>query len=34
MKDIVSELPVIMNHFMDSEELRTCKKCGSVMQRV
>lgn len=34
MKDIVSELPVIMNHFMDSEELRTCKQCGSVMQRV
>ena len=34
MKDIVKELPVIMNHFMDSEELRTCKQCGAVMERV
>ncbi|MCB9285632.1 MAG: 3-hydroxyanthranilate 3,4-dioxygenase [Lewinellaceae bacterium] len=34
MKDIVAELPVIMNHFMDSEDLRTCKKCGAVMERV
>ncbi len=34
MKDIVSELPVLMNRFMDSEELRTCKSCGAVMERV
>lgn len=34
MVDIVNQLPVVMNHFMDSEELRTCKHCGSVMQPV
>lgn len=34
MKDIVAELPVVMKHFMDSEDLRTCKKCGQVMEAV
>ncbi len=34
MKDIVNELPPIMNHFMDSEELRTCANCGTIMERV
>jgi 3-hydroxyanthranilate 3,4-dioxygenase len=29
--DIVNQLPVIMNAFMGSEDLRTCKKCGAVM---
>jgi len=33
MKDIVNQLPVVMNAFMDSEELRTCSKCGAVMER-
>lgn len=34
MSDIVNELPPIMNSFMASEELRTCNKCGSVMEKV
>lgn len=34
MKDIVNQLPVVMKHFMDSEDLRTCKSCGAVMERV
>ena len=34
MKDIVKELPVVMNDFMSSEELRTCSACGTVMERV
>ena len=34
MSDIVNQLPVAMNAFMDSEDLRTCKKCGAVMSRV
>jgi 3-hydroxyanthranilate 3,4-dioxygenase (EC 1.13.11.6) len=32
MSDIVNQLPVLMNNFMNSAELRTCKKCGAVMQ--
>lgn len=32
MKNIVTELPPLMNRFMASEELRTCKKCNAVMQ--
>jgi 3-hydroxyanthranilate 3,4-dioxygenase len=32
MKDIVKELPVAMNNFFASETLRTCQKCGAVMQ--
>ena len=30
--DIVNQLPIIMNGFMGSADLRTCKKCGAVMQ--
>ena len=33
MKDIVNELPPLMNGFMNSEELRTCNSCGTVMQK-
>jgi len=34
MKDIVNQLPVVMKAFMDSEELRTCSNCGTVMEKV
>jgi 3-hydroxyanthranilate 3,4-dioxygenase len=34
MKDIVNQLPVVMNHFMSTEELRTCDNCGAVMAKV
>ena len=34
MSDIVKELPPIMNAFMGSEELRTCDRCGAVMEAV
>jgi 3-hydroxyanthranilate 3,4-dioxygenase len=34
MNDIVTELPVLMNQFMDSEDLRTCDKCGTLMEKV
>ena len=30
--DIVKQLPPIMNKFYSSLELRTCKKCGTVMK--
>lgn len=30
--DIVAQLPPIMEEFYSSEELRTCKKCGTVME--
>jgi 3-hydroxyanthranilate 3,4-dioxygenase len=30
--DIVKELPPVMNAFYNSEQHRTCEKCGSVMQ--
>jgi 3-hydroxyanthranilate 3,4-dioxygenase len=33
MTDIVSQLPVVMKNFYDSEEHRTCKKCNHVMQK-
>ncbi len=33
MTDIVNQLPPVMNNFMNSEKLRTCKKCGSVMEK-
>ncbi len=33
MTDIVNQLPVVMNKFMNSEELRTCNNCGSVMEQ-
>lgn len=32
LTDIVKQLPPIMQAFYDSEELRTCKKCGTVME--
>ena len=32
VKDIVNQLPPIMNRFWGNEELRTCKKCGTVME--
>ena len=31
--DIVKQLPPIMNRFFDSEALRTCNKCGTVMAK-
>ena len=30
--DIVKELPPVMNAFYESEELRTCNSCGTIMQ--
>lgn len=30
--DLVSQLPVVMGRFYDSKDLRTCKKCGTVME--
>ena len=33
MSDIVNQLPVVMNAFFASEELRTCKSCGSMMEK-
>ncbi len=32
LENIVSQLPPIMERFYQSEALRTCKKCGTVMQ--
>ncbi len=32
LENIVSQLPPIMERFYQSEVLRTCKKCGTVMQ--
>mgnify|MGYP001792991205 CR=1 FL=1 len=32
VKDIVKQLPPIMERFYSSENLRTCKKCGTVME--
>jgi 3-hydroxyanthranilate 3,4-dioxygenase len=32
LTDIVAQLPKVMQHFYGSEELRTCKNCGAVMQ--
>jgi 3-hydroxyanthranilate 3,4-dioxygenase len=32
VSDIVKQLPVVMNNFFASEELRTCSACGTVMQ--
>lgn len=34
MKDIVNQLPIVINNFMDSEDLRTCNNCGTVMEKV
>jgi len=33
MTDIVNQLPVVMNNFMNSESLRTCNECGTVMEK-
>lgn len=33
LTDIVAELPVVIKSFMDSEELRTCDNCGTVMEK-
>jgi 3-hydroxyanthranilate 3,4-dioxygenase len=32
LTDIVKQLPVVMKTFYESEDLRTCKECGTVMQ--
>ena len=32
VKDIVKQLPPIMEKFYSSKELRTCKKCGTIME--
>jgi len=32
LTDIVAQLPVVMNKFYENESLRTCKKCGAVME--
>ena len=32
LTDIVKQLPPLMKKFYDSLELRTCKKCGAIMQ--
>ncbi|MFN8316547.1 MAG: 3-hydroxyanthranilate 3,4-dioxygenase [Chitinophagales bacterium] len=31
VKDIVKDLPIVMEEFYKNEELRTCKNCGTVM---
>ena len=33
MKDIVKQLPVVMQNFYSSEDHRTCKKCATIMQK-
>lgn len=33
LTDIVKQLPVVMKDFYDSEELRTCDKCGTMMEK-
>ena len=33
LEDIVTELPVLMSDFFSQEDLRTCKKCGKVMEK-
>jgi 3-hydroxyanthranilate 3,4-dioxygenase len=32
MTDIVTQLPAVMNKFYSNKDLRTCKKCGTVME--
>jgi 3-hydroxyanthranilate 3,4-dioxygenase len=32
LTDIVKELPIVMNKFYNSIELRTCKSCGTMME--
>ena len=31
LENIVTQLPPILQEFYDSEDLRTCKKCGTIM---
>ncbi|CAN5414534.1 3-hydroxyanthranilate 3,4-dioxygenase [soil metagenome] len=33
LTDIVNQLPKVMQRFYESEELRTCKNCGTVMAK-
>ncbi|MCW3125008.1 MAG: nbaC [Bacteroidetes bacterium] len=33
VKDIVKDLPVVMDKFYSDKDLCTCKKCGTVMER-
>jgi len=33
MKDIVNQLPPVMNAFMNNEEKRTCNNCGVIMEK-
>lgn len=33
LTDIVSQLPPIMERFWSNQDLRTCKKCGTVMEK-
>lgn len=32
LKDIVKDLPIVMNRFYENKEQRTCKNCGHVME--
>ena len=32
LTDIVTQLPKVMNNFYSNKELRTCKKCGTIME--
>ena len=32
LKDIVAQLPIVMNAFYENLDLRTCKNCGYVME--
>ena len=32
MTDIVTQLPAVMNNYYSNLDLRTCKKCGAVME--
>jgi 3-hydroxyanthranilate 3,4-dioxygenase len=34
MTDIVSQLPIVIKEFMDSDALRTCKSCGTKMEKI
>ncbi len=34
MKDIVNQLPPVIQNFMESDTLRTCDNCGTVMEKV
>jgi 3-hydroxyanthranilate 3,4-dioxygenase len=33
VKDIVKDLPVVMERFYSNKDLRTCKKCGTVLEQ-